>query len=94
MDDPSTALRDADVLVIDVMRTRGYPVERFGDRTHTVSVDHPDVVEHYRAGHRIAVRAQQRSASTEDMRQALVHYRAMLDELLEDERGERTARTG
>ena len=93
VDDPASALRDADGLVVEVMRERGYPVDRFDDRSDTVSVDHPDVVQHYRAGHRLAELARDGGASTEDMRQALVHYRAMFDELLEDP-SDREARTG
>ena len=87
VDDPSSALKDADLLVVDVMSARGYPVDRFDDRTDTVSVDHPDVVEHYREGHRIAQANEAGRASTEDARQALVHYRAMFDVLLEDDTG-------
>jgi FtsZ-interacting cell division protein ZipA len=87
VDDPSSALEDADILVVDVMGARGYPIDRFDDRTDTVSVDHPDVIEHYREGHRIAQLNQDGRASTEDLRQALVHYRAMFDVLLEDDRG-------
>jgi len=90
VDDPAAALREADVLVVQVMRERGYPVERFDDRTDTVSVDHPDVVEHYRAGHRLAQLSRDGRASTEDMRQAVVHYRAMFDQLLQDGRSART----
>jgi hypothetical protein len=91
VDDPSIALKDADILVIDVMGARGYPVDRFDDRTDTVSVDHPDVVEHYRAGHRIAQMNETGTASTEDLRQALVHYRAMFDVLLDDGEARATA---
>jgi hypothetical protein len=87
VDDPSGAVTDADVLVVEVMRTRGYPVDRFDERTDTVSVDHPDVVEHYRAGHRLAELNQAGRASTEDLRQAFVHYRAMFEVLLDDGRG-------
>jgi hypothetical protein len=94
VDDPATALRDADVLVIEVMRERGYPVERFDERADTVSVDHPEVVEHYRAGRRLAGLSEDGRASTEDMRQAVVHYRAMFDELLDDGVGGRSTRTG
>jgi hypothetical protein len=93
VDDPSSALKDADILVVDVMSARGYPVDRFDDRTDTVSVDHPDVVEHYRQGHRIAQLNEAGRASTEDLRQALVHYRTMFDVLLEDDSG-RTAQAG
>jgi len=62
------------------MRERGYPVEDFEQQAADVSVDHPAVVEHYRAAH--AVHAQDQ-ASTEELRQALVHYRALFGELLE-----------
>ena len=62
------------------MRERGYPVEDFERQADDVSVDHPEVVEHYRSAH--AIRSQKR-ASTEDLRQALVHYRALFTELLE-----------
>jgi len=85
VDDPASALEDADLLVVDVMSARGYPVDRFDDRTDTVSVDHPEVIEHYREGHRIAELNGAGRASTEDLRQALVHYRAMFDVLLEDD---------
>jgi len=72
---------------VEVMRTRGYPVDRFDERTDTVSVDHPDVIEHYRAGHRLAELNSAGRASTEDLRQAFVHYRAMFEVLLDDGRG-------
>ena len=62
------------------MRERGYPVEDFEQQAADVSVDHPDVVEHYRAAH--AIHASDEQPSTEDLRQALVHYRALFDELL------------
>jgi hypothetical protein len=79
VDQPASALAEADTLVAEVMRERGYPVEDFEQQAADVSVDHPEVVEHYRAAH--AVQAD-RGASTEDLRQALVHYRALFDELL------------
>ena len=60
------------------MRERGYPVDDFDQRAADISVDHPDVVEHYRQGHRL------RGGDTEEQRQAMVHYRALFDELLED----------
>jgi hypothetical protein len=64
------------------MRERGYPVEDFDQQADDVSVDHPHVVEHYRKAHAIQTA---RDGSTEDLRQALVHYRALFDELLETE---------
>ena len=80
VDQPASALSDADSLLTEVMRERGYPVEDFETQAADVSVDHPDVVEHYRKAHAIQSK---RSASTEDLRQAMVHYRALFAELLE-----------
>ena len=82
VDDPSTAVRDADALVGRVMEARGYPVGDFEQRSADVSVDHPTVVEHYRAAHDIALRHAQGQASTEDLRQAMVNYHALFIELL------------
>jgi FtsZ-interacting cell division protein ZipA len=86
VDDPSTAVRDADTLVGRVMEARGYPVGDFEQRSADVSVDHPTVLEHYRAAHEIALRHAQGQASTEDLRQAMVNYRALFAELLEEPR--------
>lgn len=83
VDDPNAALAEADMLVASVMRDRGYPVEDFDQRAADVSVDHPDVVEHYREAHAVSVRSGDVEVSTEDMRQGLVHYRALFEELLE-----------
>jgi hypothetical protein len=80
VDQPASALTDADALVGEVMRERGYPVEDFEQQAADVSVDHPEVVEHYRKAH--AIHGEQ-SASTEDLRQAMVHYRSLFAELLE-----------
>ena len=84
VDDPSAAVRDADTLVGRVMEARGYPVGDFEQRAADVSVDHPAVLEHYRAAHAIALRHAQGQASTEDLRQAMVNYRALCAELLEE----------
>jgi FtsZ-interacting cell division protein ZipA len=84
VDDPSTAVRDADTLVGRVMEARGYPVGDFEQRAADVSVDHPTVLEHYRAAHAVALRHAQGQASTEDLRQAMVNYRALCAELLEE----------
>ena len=78
VDDPSGAVGAADTLIQSVMRERGYPVDDFGQRAADISVDHPHVVENYRSGHRL------RSGDTEQQRQAMVHYRALFDELVED----------
>jgi hypothetical protein len=80
VDQPASALDEADTLVAEVMRERGYPVEDFDQQADDVSVDHPEVVEHYRKAHAIQ---SAREASTEELRQGLVHYRALFDELLE-----------
>ena len=84
VDDPSAAVRDADTLVGRVMEARGYPVGDFEQRAADVSVDHPSVLEHYRAAHAVALRHAQGQASTEDLRQAMVNYRALFAELLEE----------
>jgi hypothetical protein len=88
VDQPAPAVAEADALVSEVMRERGYPVsEDFEQRAADVSVDHPVVVEHYRAARGISVRATEGDAGTEDLRQAMVHFRALFDELLgRDER--------
>jgi hypothetical protein len=88
VDEPTLAVAEADALVLTVMRQRGYPMDDFDQRAADVSVDHPEVVENYRAAHAISDRVKADRATTEDMRQALVHYRALFDELLE-ERGTR-----
>jgi hypothetical protein len=83
VDDPSAAVRDAEDLVKKVMQARGYPVSHFEQRSADISVDHPRVVENYRAARDIADRNGQGKASTEDMRQAMVHYRILFEDLLE-----------
>ncbi|MGH2527361.1 MAG: hypothetical protein ACRDG2_11505 [Actinomycetota bacterium] len=84
VDDPKSALGEADELVTEVMSERGYPMDDFDQRAADVSVDHPRVVEDYRAAHGISERVGSNDATTEDMRQALVHYRALFSELLEE----------
>ncbi len=87
VDNPQLATAEADDLVGRVMRARGYPVTDFDRRAADVSVHHPGVVEHYRTAHDIAQRASRGEASTEDLRQALIHYRALFDDLLETKEG-------
>ena len=83
VDEPAPAVGEADALVMEVMRDRGYPVaDEFDQRAADVSVDHPEVVEHYRAAHDISGRATAGEAGTEDLRQAMVHFRALFVELL------------
>lgn len=84
VDDPKSALGEADELVTEVMSERGYPMNDFDQRAADVSVDHPRVVEDYRAAHGISERVGSNDATTEDMRQALVHYRSLFSELLEE----------
>src|SRR3954468_22297721 len=83
VDEPAPAVGEADALVMEVMRDRGSPVaDEFDQRAADVSVDHPEVVEHYRAAHDISGRATAGDASTEDLRQAMVHFRALFVDLL------------
>ncbi len=84
IDTPGGAVTEADQLVRDVMAARGYPVTDFEERAENISVDHPLVVENYRAAHEIAGRQARGQASTEDLRQAMVHYRALFDELVSE----------
>jgi hypothetical protein len=79
---PSAAVGSANGLVVDVMRERGYPIEDFDQRAADISVDHPEVVENYRAAREIGERMDQGLADTEDLRRAMVHVGALLDELL------------
>jgi hypothetical protein len=88
VDEPTEALSSADRLVTDVMRERGYPMDEFDQRVADLSVDHADVVEHYRAAHSIQLASEGGDASTEDLRQAVVHYRALFEELLETRESE------
>ena len=83
VDNPSGAVSEADRLVTDVMRDRGYPIDDFEHRAADISVDHPSLVENFRAAHEIYLRSERGQASTEDLRQAFVHYRSLFDELLE-----------
>jgi hypothetical protein len=84
VDQPRQALAKADDLLTEVMRARGYPTEDFEQRSADLSVDHPSVVQNYRAGREIAVRHRQGEAGTEDLRQAMIHFRALFDELVGD----------
>lgn len=83
VDAPDLAVREANELVTDLMRDRGYPMEDFEQRAADVSVDHPEVVEDYRAASRVARASRDGQATTEDLRQAMVHFRALFDRLLE-----------
>lgn len=82
VDDPSAAISQADLLVQEVMRARGYPMVDFEQRAADISVEHPKLVDEYRAAHNIAERHAAGSVETEDLRQAMVHYRGLFDDLL------------
>ncbi len=84
VDDPKASVSRADELVSELMAARGYPMADFEQRAADISVDHPVVVENYRAAHDIALRHSRGQSSTEDMRRAMVHYRSLFDELLEN----------
>jgi hypothetical protein len=83
VDDPTAAVAAADDLVGVVMSERGYPMADFERRAADISVDHPQVVERYRAGHTIAESSREGRATTEDLRQAMQHFKALFEELLE-----------
>jgi hypothetical protein len=83
VDDPRGAVASADSLIQSAMAERGYPGDDFEQRAADISVDHPQVVENYRQGHQLAQASADGSDSTEDLRQAMRHYRALFDELLE-----------
>ena len=82
VDGPGGAVTEADQLLGDVMSTRGYPVSDFEQRAADISVDHPLVMENYRTAHEIAVRQTHGKANTEDLRQAMIHYRSLFEELV------------
>jgi hypothetical protein len=84
VDGPGSAVADADLLLGDVMSTRGYPVSDFEQRAADISVDHPSVLENYRAAHQSALRQTRGQATTEDLRQAMIHYRTLFEELVSE----------
>jgi FtsZ-interacting cell division protein ZipA len=92
VDDPRAAVASADSLIQSVMAERGYPVEDFEQRAADISVDHPQVVENYRHGHRLAQASADGNDSTEDLRQAMRHYRKLFDELAEPAADQPTTR--
>jgi hypothetical protein len=84
VDAPGFAVTEADALVTSVMADRGYPTDEFEQRLSDLSVAHAATLDHYRAAHDISSRAARQDASTEELRQAMVHYRALFQELLAD----------
>jgi hypothetical protein len=88
VDEPAQVVAEADELIKAVMRDRGYPVEDdFERRAADISVDHPVVVEHYREAHAISTDSARGDAETEDLRQAMVHFRVLFAELVGEEDG-------
>ncbi len=82
VDEPAAAVGAADGLLTEVMRDRGYPVDDFAAQEELMSVNHPEVVEDYREGHRIHTAYGSGDASTEDLRQAMVHFRGLFERLV------------
>jgi hypothetical protein len=83
VDDPQSAVSAADSLIQEALRTRGYPMSEFDQRAADLSVEYPHVVENYRTAHRIAMECERGAAKTEQLRQAMQHYRALFEEVLE-----------
>jgi hypothetical protein len=85
VDEPGQAIVDADHLIIEVMQVRAYPVSDFEQRAADISVNYPDLVSNYRAARAIAIKNEHHQADTEELRQALIYYRSLFDELLKTE---------
>jgi hypothetical protein len=84
VDDPAMAVAAASTLINEVMRARGYPTEHFEQRAADLSVDHPDVVQHYRAARALSESTRNGQINTEELRQAVVHYRFLFTDLLQE----------
>jgi hypothetical protein len=82
VDDPSAAIHEAHLLLADVMREQGYPTGKFEEEVELVSVHHPATVQHYRAAHDLAAERARGESDTEHLRQAMIHYRALFEDLL------------
>lgn len=93
VDDPIGSLAEADRLIASVMSAEGYPVADFEQRAADISVDHPEVVENYRGGHRIVLKEAQGGGDTEDLRQGMIHYRLLFEDLLGQPEYTQTGRT-
>jgi len=87
VDAPAGAVAEADQLLGDIMATCGYPMGDFEQRAADISVDHPVVVQNYRSAHDIAIRQAKGQASTEDLRRAMIHYRALFEDLVYERDG-------
>jgi hypothetical protein len=84
VDDPAVSVGEANALIEQVMRARGYPIQGFEQRLEDLSVDHPAVVQHYRAASALSDSARSGQLNTEELRQAVVHYRVIFGDLLEE----------
>ena len=93
VDNPTGAVSEADQLLGDVMAARGYPVGDFEQRAADISVEHPAVVQNYRTAHEIALRHGRGEAGTEDLRKAMIHYRALFEDLIAETRASDTRGT-
>jgi hypothetical protein len=82
VDEPGQAIVDADHLIMEVMQLRNYPVSDFEQRAADLSVNYPALVTNYRAARAVAVKNEQLQADTEELRQAMIYYRSLFDELL------------
>jgi hypothetical protein len=82
VDEPGQAIVDADRLIMEVMQLRAYPIADFEQRAADVSVSYPELVSNYRAARVIALKNQEHQADTEELRQAMIYYRSLFDELL------------
>jgi hypothetical protein len=82
VDDPATAIREAHTLLSTVMHEQGYPTGRFDEEVELLSVHHPAAVQHYRAAHQLADERARGASATEGLRQAMIHYRALFEDLL------------
>jgi hypothetical protein len=92
VESPVEAVHHADRLLANVMKTRGFPMADFDRRYEDLTVDHAEVARHYREGHEITARHNRGEASTEDLRQAMIHFEALFDELVNDTGDESSAR--
>jgi len=83
VDNPRSAVSQADVLINEAMRDRGYPISDFEQQAADLSVDHPAVVENYRLAHDIALRDERGNATTEELRRAMQHFRSLFEDVLD-----------
>jgi hypothetical protein len=82
VDEPGQAVVDADRLIMEVMQKRDYPISDFEQRAADISINYPALVSNYRAAQVIAIKNKQNEADTEELRQAMIYYRSLFDELL------------